>query len=321
MKNIAGGNSPKASFKMAVDTWFLQHAQAFFFSLGQLYRNPMATLLTTSVIGISLALPLGFYVFLENARRVTSGWAPHSHISLFLKPDIDSERIEALKNQLHNHLGIHSIDIISKEKALLEYKENSGFAGALDALEDNPLPTVIIVRPEGEPISSADNEGLIETLRAIPEVDLGQFDRQWARRLFQIIAVFQRFVVIIAALLSVAVLLIVGNTIRMAIYNRYREIEINKLFGATDAFIQRPFLYSGFFHGLGGSLMAWGLLEIVILLLNGPVRKLAGLYKSDFSLLTLDSREVIALFLIGALLGLVGSWLSVKRHLGMIDPI
>ena len=124
------------------------------------------------------------------------------------------------------------------------------------------------------------NAALLEILRSLPEVDSAQFDWQWAQRLHQIIEVFQRAVLIVAALFAGAVVLVVGNTIRMAVYSRRQEIEIHKLFGATDAFITRPFLYSGMLHGIAGSLLAWLMLEVSMMLLQGPVTRLADLYGS-----------------------------------------
>ena len=321
MNKKTGRNKSAVKSDRILSPWLLQHARALFFSLGQLYKNPGGTLLSISIIGISLALPAGFYSLLENAQRVTSHWDATSHISLFLTPDIDDQQARDLADRLKDHVDIKAVEVISREAALAEYKQDSGFAAALDALEYNPLPPVLVVQPKADSISSSNNKRLLTSLRALPEVDSGQFDRQWAQRLHQIIEVFQRAVMIVAALFAVAVVLVVGNTIRLAVYNRRQEIEINKLFGATDAFISRPFLYSGLFHGIGGSLVAWILLEGAVLLLYGPVTRLADLYGSHYLLVALSSREVVGLFLIGAGLGLAGSWLSVKRHLRAIDPI
>ena len=304
-----------------ISHWLQQHARAFFFSLGQLYKNPGGTLLSTCVIGISLALPAGFYSLLENAQRVTSHLDAASHISLFLSPHVDAAHARDLAQQLGARADIDGVDVISPENALAEYKQNSGFAAALEALGQNPLPFVLVVRPRIRAITATQNKDLLAALQALPEVDSGQFDWQWAQRLHQIIEVFQRAVMIVAVLFAGAVVLVIGNTIRMAVYNRRQEIEIHKLFGATDAFITRPFLYSGMLHGTAGSLFAWLMLEVSMLLLHDPVARLADLYGSRFFLVSLSAREVFTLILIGAGLGLAGSWLSVKRHLRAIEPI
>ena len=301
--------------------WLLQHARAFFFSLGQLCRKPAGGLISISVIGISLALPAGFYALLENAQRVTSHLDVASHISLFLPPGIKEERVIALADRLRARSDIVAVDVISPEGALAEYKQNSGFAEALDALGRNPLPFVLVVSPQSIPATSPGDGTLLSELNSLPEVEFGQFDWQWAHRLHQIIEVVQRGVMIAAVLFAGAVLLVVGNTIRMAVYNHRQEIEVHKLFGASDAFIARPFLYSGILHGIVGSLLAWLMLEVSMALLQGPVARLADLYGSRFSLVTLSAGEILGLALSGAGLGLAGSWLSVKRHLRAIDPI
>ena len=304
-----------------ISQWLLQHLRSFFLSLGQMYKNPGGALLSIAVIGISLALPAGLYSLLENAQRITSHLDATSHISLFLAPDVDEQRTLALSAGLLERADIDGVDVIDPARALVEYKENSGFAAALDALGQNPLPYILIVRPQAKTLLAPGNAALLETLRSLPEVDLAQFDWQWAQRLHQIIEVFQRAVLIVAALFAAAVVLVVGNTIRMAVYNRRQEIEIHKLFGATDAFITRPFLYSGMLHGTAGSLLAWLMLEVSMMLLQGPVTRLADLYGSPFTPVTLSASEGFALVLIGAGLGLGGSWLSVKRHLRAIEPL
>ena len=321
MKKAPDRNKPVSTLGEHFRRWSLQHARAFFISLGQLYKNPGGALLSISVIGISLALPAGFYSLLENAQRITSSLDAASHISLFLLPDVDGRQALELADSLQARADIDGVEVISPESALAEYKENSGFAAALDALGQNPLPFVLIVQPRAKAITTPGNMKLLAMLRSLPEVEAGQFDWRWAQRLHQIIELFQRAVLILAILLSGAVVLVVGNTMRMAVYNRRHEIEIHKLFGATDAFITRPFLYSGMLHGTVGSLLAWLLLKVSMLLLQNPVARLADLYGSRFFPSTLSVKEFLSLVLIGAGLGLVGSWLSVRRHLRAIDPL
>ena len=321
MKKTPDRNKPVSTLGEHFRHWSLQHARAFFISLGQLYKNPGGALLSISVIGISLALPAGFYSLLENAQRITSSLDAASHISLFLLPDVDGRQALELAGSLQARADIDGVEVISPESALAEYKENSGFAAALDALGQNPLPFVLIVQPRAKAITTPGNMKLLAMLRSLPEVESGQFDWRWAQRLHQIIELFQRAVLILAILLSGAVVLVVGNTMRMAVYNRRHEIEIHKLFGATDAFITRPFLYSGMLHGTVGSLLAWLMLKVSMLLLQNPIARLADLYGSRFFPSTLSVKEFLSLVLIGAGLGLVGSWLSVRRHLRAIDPL
>lgn len=298
----------------------LQHARACAQSLNRMRANPGASVLSVVIIGISLALPAGFYAALENVRQLTWRWDAGADISLFLAPGTEQERAENLARRLLAQTEIATVELITPAAALAEYKKNSGFAAALDALTDNPLPYVLLVQPRADLLSADARARLLARLRELPEVSMGQFDRQWAERLHHIIVLMQRAVVLIAALLAVTVALVVGSATRLTISNQRREIELSKLFGATNAYVSRPFLYTGICYGLGGSLVAWALLVCAVLLLKEPVGTLAALYDSRFSLVALDHRDILGLFLIGAGLGLAGSWLAVRRHLRAIEP-
>jgi cell division transport system permease protein len=157
-------------------------------------------------------------------------------------------------------------------------------------------------------------------LQQLPEVELAQMDLQWVQRLYSLLAVGQRVTLALALLLGLGVLLVTGNTIRLAIENRRDEILVIKLVGGTDAYVRRPFLYTGLWYGLGGSIVAGLLLSLVMLWLDGPVGLLAALYQSRFELHGLGFAGTLMLALAGALLGLAGAWLAVARHLGAIVP-
>lgn len=301
-----------------LQAWLIHHAYVLLSSLGQFTRSPLPSFMTAAVIGIALALPAGLYLLLENARHISANWDGNVQISLYLHADIEAEQAETLANVLRQRPDIKEVHLVTPEQALEEYKQLSGFKEALAALEDNPLPSLLVIRPS---LSDADSaQSLVASLQGFPEVELAQFDMRWLQRLFAMMDMVQRGVLTLAALLGLAVLLIVGNTIRLAIYNRRDEIEINKLFGATDAFIRRPFLYSGFWHGVIGALLAWLLLALAFHTLQAPVQQLAALYHSNYRLLSLDSGEIFKLLLIGAGLGLSGAWLAVSWHLRAIQP-
>ena len=314
MRKRASISGNTQGFTAVLKTWIEQHARAFIFSLGQIYMKPVGSILTMAVIGVSLSMPAGLYLLLDNAGRVTENWGGSMQITLFLNYDLNQKEIGALLERLHQNEHIANIKLIEPDQALEEFKQNSGFSEALSALDKNPLPAVVLLNPSKEVIASGHGEQLLKELQNIKDVETAQFDRQWANRLSAFIAIFQRVIIILSTLLAFAVLLIIGNTIRLAIYNRRAEIEINKLFGATDAFIQRPFLYSGLIHGIGGSFMAWALLLLSIKLLEQPVVRLAGLYASNFQLISLGPSEVMVLLAIGGILGLLGSWVAVQRN-------
>jgi cell division transport system permease protein len=320
MSKRASTKGASRSFSYLFNTWLIQHAQAFLFSLGQTGRNPVGSFLTIAVIGVSLSLPATFYLILNNASILTETWAGDIQISLFL--DIEASQAEAQEMQrtLLLHGDVERVELVDKEQALDEYRSNSGFSSALNYLDENPLPYLLIVYPKENVISTDTGNELLEHLRGLDNIESAQFDRQWANRLFAILEILQRAIFVLSALLAFAVLLIIGNTIRLGIINQHAEIEINKLFGATDAFIQRPFLYSGFIHGLGGSLMAWMLIYVCVTLLASPIDQLSSLYNTTFKLTALGALETLLLLGIGAGLGLIGSGIAVKRHIKSMGP-
>jgi len=301
-------------------TWLLRHAQVFFGSLGRLARTPVSTLMTAAVIGIALALPTGLHLLLQNLQQLSGGWEGAAQISLFLREDTSEGEAEALLAQIRKLPEVADAEYISREAALAEFQRLSGFGEALAALDENPLPAVIVVSPGLLHASPAATEALLGRLRALPAVDLAQLDMQWIQRLYAIMAIVERTVAVLGLLLALGVILVVGNTIRLAIQNRRDEIVIIKLIGGTDAFIRRPFLYSGFWYGLLGGILGLVLVGAAVIALDGPISELAGLYQSSFTLQGPDAATVGLLLGGGILLGLAGSWLAVGRHLRAIEP-
>ena len=304
---------------MIIGIWIAHHVRSFLASLGQLSKNPVGNLFSIAVIGTSLALPTGFYIMLDNARRVMESWESMVQVTLFLHSEVTDDQTSALIEKLSDHEMIDTIHLITKDQALQEFKQLSGFAEAFDALEENPLPSLLLIQPRTDALSSQQGDILINYLNDLTEVESAQLDRQWVNRLLAILRILQRFIIILASVLSIAVLLIIGNTIRLSIINKRTEIEINKLFGATNSFIQRPFLYTGLIYGVIGSIFAWLLLLASKTIMDGPINQLAALYNSNFSLSGLGLHEIAILIVSGGGLGLLGSWLAVQRHLYEVE--
>lgn len=303
-----------------VHAYFARHLWVLVSSLGQLWRTPFATLMTAAVIGIALALPAGLHILLQNVQQLSTGWEGTAQMSLFLKQGVSEKRILSLRNEVSRWDGVAEVRYISREQALAEFRELSGFGDALDTLDENPLPAVLVVRPTLAQAEPEKMHVLLERVKKLGPVDLAQLDMEWVRRMSGIIELGQRGVLLLGALLGLAILLVVGNTIRLTILNRRQEIVVSKLIGATNAFIRRPFLYTGFWYGLMGAMLAWILVGLLIGLLSHPVNRLSMLYNSQFSLGGLDLETSLVLLGSGLLLGLAGSWLAVGRHLQDIEP-
>jgi len=300
--------------------WILRHLQVFFYTLGQLWRAPGPTLMTIGVIAITLALPAGMFVLLENVRVLSAEWEGGARISLYMAPGTAEDKARALAAELRKLPGVAGVEHVTAAAALAEFKRLSGFGEALDTLDTNPLPPVLLVQPGPDARSPEALDRLVADLRHRPGVDLAQLDAQWVQRLHALLRLAQRGVFIVAALLAVAILLIVGNTVRLAVLNRRDEIQIISLVGGTAAFIRRPFLYAGVLQGLLGAAGAWALVQLALALLAGPVERLGALYATRIGLHGLGPAETGLMLAGGAAIGWLASWLAVGRHLEELQP-
>ena len=300
--------------------WLERHVQTFVGSLGRLWQHPFSTLLTVLVIGIALALPACLHVLVQNVRAASGGWSNALDISVYMKPAATLEQAKQAAERVRKRRDVEDVKLVEADDALEEFRRNSGFGEALDALKDNPLPHALVVRPAAEFREASQVEGLTEELRKIDHVDLVQLDTAWVSRFNAILDVVRRIVLLAAGLFALGILVIVGNTIRLDIENRRDEIEVTKLVGGSDAFVRRPFLYSGVWYGLGGALIAWLIVIVVISVLGEPVQRIAGLYGSTFELNGLGLEGTGVLLLGGVVLGWLGSFIAATRELRGIEP-
>ena len=301
-----------------ISAYLLHHLQSLVFSLGKIYQAPATTIMTVAVIGITLSLPGGFYLFLKNIDAVSGDFRSSTQISLFLDLGVDDRRARALEREIASMPQVESTEFISREKSLEAFRRDSGFGKSIDTLSSNPLPHTILVQPLEADTFTVRN--LLNSLQAMPEVEIAKLDTEWLKRLYTIVEIARRSVMIITILFACAVLLIIGNTIRLDIQNRYQEIIVTKLIGATDAFIRRPFLYGGIWYGLLGGIISWLIVELGYLAIAGPLQRLNLLYQSEMTLITFSFTDFLVLIAASTLLGLAGSWIAVARHLRQIEP-
>jgi cell division transport system permease protein len=284
----------------------------------RLVRQPFASSLTILVIAIALALPAGLRVAVNNADAVSESWQGAADFTVYLKLDVTTDAARRAARTIEARDDVAGVTLVDRDAALAEFRAKSGFGEALDALNTNPLPHALVVRPESG--VAADVEALASAVGKLPEADVVQVDTAWVARLRAMLALAGRLVDFATVLLGLAVAIVVGNTIRLEINNRSVEIEVTKLVGGTDGFIRRPFLYLGLCYGLAGALVAALVVTLGLLLLDSPVRAVAALYGSGFALRGLSPLEMGVLLAGGALLGWAGAGLAAARHLRAIEP-
>lgn len=310
-------SAPRSSGPLA--SWAARHVNTAIAALGRLARQPFASFMTILVIAVTLALPSAMHLLIKNAQSVSATWDSALDFSIYLKAGTSADDARRLKDIIEQRADVEQVTLISSEEALAEFRDQSGFGEALDHLTVNPLPQTLVVRPG--PGNTEVSIGLLyEELGNLPEADIVQVDTEWVRRFHAILDILQRSIAIGAVLLGAAIIVIIGNTIRLDIQNRREEIEVTKLIGASNAFVRRPFLYSGLWYGLGGGLLALALVRYGLYALEAPVSRLAGLYNSSFSILALNLGESMLIIGAGVALGLAGSWVAATRHMRRIEP-
>lgn len=303
-----------------MSAWITRHLQTLIGALGRLSEQKLATLLTTLVIGIALALPACLHLLIANAQTATGNWNRAVDLSVYMKIPTSVDEVRRIAERLRQRRDVNDVEVLTADEALKEFRRDSGFGSAVDALTANPLPHSLIVHPKSEYATATHLEGLANDIRALPSVDLVQLDTAWVNRLQAILEAVRRAVFLTAGFLAVGVMAIVGNTIRLDIQNRRAEIEVTKLVGGSDAFVRRPFLYSGFWYGVGGALIAWLLTAVVVGVLREPISRIAGLYGSGFSVAGLGLQPTLILLCSGVFLGWLGSYVAASRHLREIEP-
>lgn len=319
-KDGKGASQSRTSTGDKMNSYIAHHQLVAADSFKRLLRTLVPSLMTWLVIGIALTLPTGLFVGLANLEEVSRGWNGAAQISLFVNKVVSEEDSRRLAKKLKLHDAIADVEYISRTQALEEFQALSGYGDVLTHLDNNPLPAVIVVRPIESQISTTATETLYKELQALPQIEQAVIDLEWVQRLYSMMELGRRLTFALALLLSLGVLLVIGNTIRLAIESRRDEIVIVKLVGATNAFVRRPFLYTGLWYGLGGGIICWLTISVSLYWLSGPIANLANLYQSQFQLQGLGIGQTLLLWLCSAGLGLLGAWLAVGRHLGAIEP-
>lgn len=319
----AGASFSQDKFSDRFSAWLQNHQLVAVETLERLLLSPASSLLTWLVVAIALTLPGLLYMTVVNMQQLTGHLQDSGQVTVFLQSEVSPQQLETLQQQIKQQDFIASSQYVSAEQALEEFKAYSGMqqelVQALDYLSENPLPAVILVEPK----IGTDQQQLLtwqQQMQTQPAVASVQADMAWLARLQGILQLLSRIISLLAMLLASAIVLLIGNTIRLAIAAREDEIRVVKLVGGSEAFVRRPFLYTGFWYGFGGALLASLLLFVLWLMMRGPVAELAMLYSAQFELLSFGFVPSLLMILAAVLLGLLGAWWSVQRHLALIEP-
>ena len=162
--------------------FFIRHVQQGMSSIGELWRNPVSSIMTMAVLGVSLSLPAALQVLVKNAENITQSWNSAAEISLFINEGRSEQSIQSLISRIKSFREVASVDYISREQALEEFQRLSGFGEALSYLDENPLPAVVSVTPSVKYSSPTGARELLRKLEREPEVSFGRLDIEWLER-------------------------------------------------------------------------------------------------------------------------------------------
>ncbi|TBL65231.1 permease-like cell division protein FtsX [Hafnia alvei] len=300
--------------------WREQWRYAWVNTLADMMRQPLATLLTVMVIAISLTLPSVCYLVYKNVSEAASQWYPTPQLTVYLDKALDDDAAEQVMTVLKGEEGVDKVNYLSREEALGEFRNWSGFGGALDMLEENPLPAVAIITPKMNFESSDTLNTLRDRVAAVKGVDEVRMDDSWFARLAALTGLVGQVAAMIGILMIVAVFLVIGNSVRLSIFSRRDTINVMKLIGATDGFILRPFLNGGALLGFSGAILSLILSQAMVWQLGSAVAKVASVFGTTFMLHGLGWDECLLLVLVSAMIGWIAAWLATVQHLRRFTP-
>ena len=298
--------------------YFGRHLTCFYSEAVRLIRHPLASLMTVAAIGLALALPAGLSAVLQNMEGLAAAWGEARSFSIYLKPNVSVAVAEQLAGELERNPAVGEVRRISPKEALAIMEGRGEFAGAIETLEDNPLPWTLVVAPAP---SAAENEflALQDTAATLEEVEQVRADTQWLKRMTAILALAGQAMLLILVMVLVALVVIIGNTVRLEVQRQRDAVEVMSLLGASRGYVRRPFLYQGFWYGLGGGLVAVLLVRLGLWTLSGPFADLMTLYESDRVLSGASWQQELIILSVGALTGWLGAWRAVSSQLRTIE--
>ena len=276
--------------------------------------------MTVLVLGIAMFLPLGLYVTLNNLEGMNLHQDEWSAVTIYFEAGATQTEVERVAKQIEESLQPGSVTMISPEQGMIEFREASGFGESLEILEENPLPWVMQISPQSgatDQVEQRVNE-LTAYLQNIDGIELIQFDHKWLQRLGRMMELGTAAVTMLILLFGLAVTVVVANTIRLDVASHAEEIEILALVGAGNAFVRQPFLYTGLWYGLMGSLLSIILLKLSMLYLGQPLALLLETYGTEFSVRGLGAYNTLLVLLLGGFLAWLGALISVQRYLRIL---
>lgn len=278
-------------------------------------KKKFGTLLTLLVITLSLTIPTTSYLLWKNTYLAANQFYPESELTVYLHKSLSEQDTNQVVDNIRNQPGVASLNYISRQESLNQFRSWSGFGEELAILDDNPLPAVVTVQPQAEYNEPLNRNKLRDNLLKIKGVDEVRLDNDWQEKLTALTWLIAHIAVFCALLMSLAVCLVIANSIRTDVYSSRASIEVAKLLGATEQFILRPFLCTGVIYGLVAGVLTCLFSRLLIGYFTSAVQYVADIFTVKFELNGLNFSEALFLLIICAVIGYLSAWLSARRYL------
>lgn len=282
-----------------------------------LLKRKFGTFLTILVIASSLTIPTVGYLLWKNTHQAATEFYPEPELTVYLNKNLSDNEVNLVVEKIRQFETdkIESLNFISRQQSLEEFRSWSGFGEALDIIEDNPLPAVVILKPKKQ---FSTNDTMLEFrngLQNIKGVQEIRLDNGWLEKLTALTWLIARIAIVCTLLMLIAVFLVIGNAVRTDVANSRSSIEVQQLLGATDHFIARPFLYTGMIYGFLGSLLAILFSSVVISYLTSVVKYVTDMFTVKFELHGLGFSEVLFLIVACIFIGWLSAKIATSKHI------
>lgn len=284
-----------------------------------LIKKKYGTLLTILVIAVSLTIPTVSFLLWKNTHQATTQFYPETELTIYLHKNLNEEDANNVVDKIREQQGIESLNYVSRQQSLKDFRSWSGFGEELDILDDNPLPAVVMVKPSAEFQPSEKRQQLHDSLIKIKGVEEVRMDNDWLEKLTALTWLIAHVAIFCAVLMTLAVFLVIGNSIRSDVYSSKANIQVMKLLGATDQFILRPFLYTGILYGLLGALVACLFSSLLIGYFTSAVKYVTDIFAVSFELNGLTFTEIAFLLIVCAIVGYASAWIAATRHIKILE--
>jgi len=275
-------------------------------SLRMLKRRKASNIISVIIMGFSLLVLLIFILVTLNISMVIDNARDEMRVYVYLRDGLEQNELETVRSGLYDFNTVRGVVFISREEALERFRERMGEGSSLlDDLDANPLPNSFEVRMKRQYSTGEDMSRIAEEAAEWSGVEDVRYGRDWVERGEKIVLGFYMTDLTLGVIVFLSVVFVISNTVRLSILSGRKSIEILKLVGATNRYIQVPFIFEGAFQGIISAVLA-----VILLWVSYMV---GSRYLPGISFFRLEG--VAGFVFLCAFLGSAGSYIAIRKYL------